>query len=91
MASQDITGPVNFTTPNPVRNQEMMETLSRLLRKKALVPRVPGSILKLLTGEFASIFLQGQRVLPKKFLDSGFAFSYPALTDALHQLLSTET
>lgn len=90
LARRDITGPVNFTAPNPVRNQEMMETLSRLLQKKALVPRVPGLMLKLVAGEFANTFLEGQRVLPKKLLDSGFTFNYPALTDVLHQLLSTE-
>jgi NAD dependent epimerase/dehydratase family enzyme len=55
-----------------------------------VVPRVPGSILKLLTSEFASTFLQGQRVLPKKLPDGGFTFGYPALTDALHQLLPPE-
>jgi NAD dependent epimerase/dehydratase family enzyme len=52
---------------------------------------VPSSILKLLTGEFASTFLQGQRVLPKKLLDSGFDFNHPALTDTLCQLLPAET
>jgi uncharacterized protein (TIGR01777 family) len=90
MASKEISGPVNFTAPNPVRNREMMETLSRLLQKRAIVPRIPGLILKIIAGEFADTFIHGQRVLPKKLLDNGFNFKYPSLSDSLRQILSTK-
>jgi uncharacterized protein (TIGR01777 family) len=85
---RDITGPVNVTAPEPVRNREMMMLLRQNLRKKSLLPQVPGFVLKLIAGEFSSTFLNGQRVMPQVLLSRGYKFKYPDMSKALDDLLA---
>jgi uncharacterized protein (TIGR01777 family) len=76
-------GPVNVTAPNPVRNAEMMKTLNGTLHSRPFLPSVPGWMLKLATGEFASVFLGGQRVMPARLLEAGFAFRFVSFQEAV--------
>jgi len=82
-----IFGAVNCTAPNPVTNRELTQTLSEVLGKPTFMPAVPGFVMSLILGEFGSVLLKGQRVVPKKLLDSGFRFSFPDLRSALRDLL----
>jgi len=82
----EISGPVNFTAPNPVRNKELAQCLGRIMGRPAFLP-APGFMLKLVLGEFGSILLKGQRVLPGKLLQAGFSFSYPEIGRALRQVI----
>ena len=43
--------------------------------------------LRVLLGEFADVLVTGQRVVPRKALESGFEFRYPELEGALRQVL----
>jgi uncharacterized protein (TIGR01777 family) len=82
----EISGPVNFTAPNPVRNKELAQWLGRILGRPAFLP-APGFMLRLVLGEFGSILLEGQRVLPQKLVQAGFQFSYPEIDRALRQVI----
>lgn len=81
-----VSGAVNGTAPNPVRNDEFTRVLAATLHRPALFP-VPGLALRALYGEMAEILLDSQRVLPDVALDGGFEFRYPSLGGALAQLL----
>jgi NAD dependent epimerase/dehydratase family enzyme len=83
---RELSGPVNFTAPNPVRNKELAQGLGRILGRPAFLP-APGFLLRMVLGEFGSILLEGQRVLPRKLLQAGFQFSYPEIDGALRQIL----
>jgi uncharacterized protein (TIGR01777 family) len=82
----EISGPVNFTAPNPVRNKELAQALGRVMGRPAFLP-APGFMLRLILGEFGSILLEGQRVLPQKLLQAGFQFQYPEIEGALRQVI----
>lgn len=82
----EISGPVNFTAPNPVRNKELARWLGKIMDRPAFLP-APGFMLKLVLGEFGSILLKGQRVLPRKLLQAGFSFTYPEIDLALRQVI----
>jgi hypothetical protein len=82
-----IPGAVNCTAPNPVTNRELTKTLGEVLGKPTFMPAVPGFVMSLALGEFGSVLLKGQRVVPKRLLDAGFRFSYPDLRSALQDLL----
>ena len=84
---QDIEGPVNITAPNPVTNREMSRALRMALRRKTLLPVLPGFVIKAVLGEFSDVFLKGQRVVPRKLLANGFRFQYPQLEGCLSHLL----
>jgi NAD dependent epimerase/dehydratase family enzyme len=88
IANNHISGPINVTAPNPVRNREMMQLLSKMVHKNYQVRMIPEFLLRLMTGEFASVFVNGQRVIPHKLLHQGFIFDYPNLSDALNMLVN---
>ncbi len=83
----NVSGPINCTAPNPIRNKDLTRALGEALGKPTFMPAVPGFILRMIMGEFGSVLLEGQRVLPRKLLDAGFQFSFPKIRKALHDLL----
>ncbi|MBW2146413.1 MAG: TIGR01777 family oxidoreductase [Deltaproteobacteria bacterium] len=87
MDHPEIEGPVNFTAPHPVRNKDFSITLGRALHRPSFMP-VPGFALRFLMGEFGSILLKGQRVMPGVLLDSGYQFRYPTIDLAFQDLLT---
>jgi len=87
--NKNLEGPVNFVAPNPVRNREMVKILGEVLRKTSIVPTFPGFVFRLILGEFANIFLEGQRVIPRKLLENGFAFQFPKVREALEDLIES--
>ena len=83
-----ITGPINCTAPNPVRNMDLTRALGEVLGKPTFMPAVPGFMIRMVMGEFGSVLLEGQRVLPKRLLDAGFRFKFPKIKKALRDLLA---
>ena len=86
MTHPEISGPVNMTSPNPIRNQELARALGKAMRRPSFLP-APGFMLKLILGEFDSVLLEGQRVIPRKLLDNGYVFIYPEIDGALQSLI----
>jgi hypothetical protein len=78
----DISGPVNLTSPNPVTNQEFTSALARALHRPALFP-APSLALKIGLGGFSSEVLGSKRVVPKVLQDAGFTWDYPHITESL--------
>lgn len=87
IGEKDISGPINCTAPNPVRNGDLTRILGEVLGKPTFMPAVPGFVIRLIMGEFGSILLEGQRVLPKRLLATAFRFSFPEIRKALQDLL----
>jgi uncharacterized protein (TIGR01777 family) len=75
-------GPLNVTAPEPVTNGELSKALGRVLHRPAFAP-VPGFAVKTLYGEMAEIVTTGQRAVPKRLTELGYAFRRPDLTNAL--------
>lgn len=82
----EISGPVNVCSPNPVRNRDLAKALGRALHRPSSLP-APGFMVKLLLGEFGSVILKGQRVIPRRLLGSGFVFQYPDIEKALQSIV----
>ncbi|HUU95687.1 MAG TPA: TIGR01777 family oxidoreductase [Phycisphaerae bacterium] len=92
IVTEDVSGPVNAVSPNPVTNREFTKTLGRVLRRPTILP-LPTSIIRLLFGEMGrALLLAGARVRPTKLQATGFEFSHPRLDGALcHELGKTQT
>jgi len=82
-----IEGPVNCTSPCPARNRNFAKALARALGRRAFPVGVPAFALGMAMGEFGRVLIEGQRVIPRKLLDSGFEFGFPGVDDALADLL----
>jgi len=84
----DLEGVFNATAPNPVRMAEFSHTLGQVLKRPSWLP-VPGFALEVLLGDAAVVVLEGQQVLPKRTLQSGFEYQYPKLKLALENILTS--
>ena len=84
-----VRGPLNGVSPNPVTNREFTKTLGRVLSRPTFMPPVPGFMLKLMFGEFGQILLHSQRAVPKRALEAGFHFQHPQLEPALREILKS--
>jgi len=82
----EISGAVNVCSPQPVRNKELGSAIGRVPRRPSFLP-APGFMIELLLGEFGSVLLKGQRVIPRRLLDAGFRFSYPEIEHALRSII----
>jgi len=77
-----LDGPINFTSPNPVRNNDFSKTLASVLSRPAFL-RTPAFLLRLAAGELGDLLLNSQRAVPSKLISYNFEFKYPVLAEAL--------
>jgi uncharacterized protein (TIGR01777 family) len=82
----EISGPVNLCSPNPVRNKDLAKALGKALHRPSFIP-APGFMVKLVLGEFGSVILEGQRVIPKRLIENGFVFQYSDIEKALQGIV----
>jgi uncharacterized protein (TIGR01777 family) len=89
LTNDALRGAVNLTGPEPVTNAEFAATLGKVLRRPALLP-APAFALRLMLGREKAdmLLLSGQRVLPRRLLESGFVFRHPTLLEALQAEMS---
>ncbi len=82
----DLSGPFNATAPVPVTNREFTAALGAALRRPSFFP-VPSLALRIALGEAADVLIGGQRVVPKRATDAGFAFKYAEVQGALEAIV----
>lgn len=80
-------GRYNAVAPGIVSHRDFMLTFARHLRRPVMWS-VPAWLVRfLVSGDRASILLEGQNVRPKRTLEAGFRFRYAALDDAMDDLV----
>ncbi|GIE30113.1 epimerase [Actinoplanes italicus] len=89
LGREDVAGPVNMVSPNPVTNAEFTRDLAKAVRRPALLS-VPGPVLDVALGELAGEAQRSQRVLPGVLSSTGFAWAYPEMSSALAVALRPE-
>ena len=88
MDRKDLEGAYNVTAPEPVTMNELAEALGASLNRPSVM-RVPAFAVKMAMGaEAAEAVLTGQRAIPKRLVDAGFAFVFPDVRSALDDLAS---
>lgn len=86
-----MSGTYHATSPNPVRNGEMMATFRTLLGRRVGLSS-PALVTKLgapLLGSSASLALTGRRAVPTRLIDEGFEFRQPDFEPAVRAALET--
>jgi hypothetical protein len=86
---ENLSGPVNLATPNPVTNTEFMATIRQVCRAPFALP---ASRWMLEVGAFVlrtetELLIKSRRVVPGKLLVDGFVFRHPQLFAAIDQLI----
>ncbi len=86
LEDQRVNGPLNATAAQPLRNRDFAATLGRVYGTPSWLP-VPSFGLHIVLGEVTNTLATGQRVLPHKSQDLGYAFAYTTAEAALRELL----
>ena len=80
-------GPFNLVSPAPVRNEDFIRTIARILHRPAFLP-APQFALELILGEMAKpLLFDSCRVYPVKLEHLGYSFRHPSLESAVRYLL----
>lgn len=87
LASRELSGPVNVTSPDPVSNAGFTAALASALHRPAVLT-LPTPVLTAVLGEVSSDLLSSARVLPKKLLDAGYRYRYPEIREALKAVVA---
>jgi len=79
----DVRGAVNLTGPAPVRQDEFVAEMGRILHRPTVLP-APAFALRVALGGLADEgVLVGQRAVPAVLETAGFSFAYPTVSAAL--------
>ena len=93
LEDDSLSGAVHVTSPNPVRNADLMATLRKVLHRPAALP-TPAALVHLgarVLGTDPALALTGRRCVPARLLEADFVFTYPRLDGALEDLLSNRS
>lgn len=90
IARDDISGPVNVASPNPLPNSEFMRALREAWGIRVGLPATAwmieiGAVLMRTESE---LVLKSRRVAPRRLLDAGFRFVFPHWPQAARELVA---
>lgn len=87
IGNEQLSGPVNAVSPEPVTNKVFTSTLAKVLRRPAFF-KVPAPMLRLVVGELADeLLLVDQAVEPARLREVNFEFQFASLEDTFrHEL-----
>lgn len=84
--NDNLHGPVNVTSPSPLKMKNFGKTIGSVLKRPHWLP-APSFVMKLVLGQKSKLVLEGQQVVPKVLTEEGFEFMFPQLDLALDNLL----
>ena len=88
MENEHLKGPFNLTAPQPVTMKEFSKILGKIMHRPVWF-NAPAFAARLAFGEMANeMLLAGQKVLPKRLLNTGFNFKYTNVKQALIDITS---
>jgi uncharacterized protein (TIGR01777 family) len=85
LGTAHVRGAVNAVAPEIIPQAKFTRELARSLGRRAFL-RVPGWLLRTAMGEMSELLLEGQPVMPRAAMASGFAFRFSHLSDAAADL-----
>ena len=88
ISRDDLSGPVNICSPDPVSNAEMMQTFREVM---GMPLGLPATRWMLEIGAFVlrtetELILKSRRVTPRRLIKSGFTFQFPLMRQAVEDL-----
>ncbi len=86
VSNPGLSGPVNLTAPESIRNVDMTKAMGHLLHRPTVFV-VPAFALRTALGGFSSEVLRSTKVSPGKLVHSGFRFSHPTFPEAFASVL----
>ena len=82
-----LSGPVNFTAPEPLTNRDITRAAGRALHRPTIAA-VPSFALRAALGEFATGITGSCRAIPAALRNAGFAFRHATIDAALEAVIA---
>jgi hypothetical protein len=86
LIDQNLAGPVNLVSTQPLHQAEIMKALGKQLGRPAVLP-APALAIRVVVGGFTSEILASQRILPSALTASGFVFDHDTIESAMRWLV----
>jgi len=83
----ELSGAFNVCSPKPIRNRELAKAIGKALHRPSFIP-TPGIMVRLVLGEFGSVVLKGQRVLPRRLLENDFVYKHQEIDGAIANIVA---
>lgn len=85
--NEKITGGVNLTAPNPVKQKNFAKAIGKQFGRPAFMP-APAFMLRLILGKTRAdnLLLSGLRIVPAKLTKAGFKFKFETVEEALAEI-----
>jgi uncharacterized protein (TIGR01777 family) len=87
LAADDVSGAVNLTAPQPVRNVDYTKAVGRALHRPTVLPAPAFALRAAFPGFADEGILISQRVMPRRLTDAGFEWRHPEVNAALQAML----
>lgn len=84
--NENLEGIFNLVAPQIITNKQFTKALSKALHRPAFF-NVPEFAVRILFGEGAKVLTSGQKVIPKRLIESGFEFRFETIEKALSDLV----
>ncbi|XP_014216065.1 epimerase family protein SDR39U1 [Copidosoma floridanum] len=85
LQNECVRGIYNGVAPELVTNAEFTKAFASALGRPAFIPLPEFALKTLLNEERAKIMLEGQKVIPKRVLESNFQYKYPTIKRACEE------
>lgn len=86
ISNRAMQGTYNAVAPEAVTQNDFARSAGNVLKRPVWL-HLPAAPIRWLAGEMAQLFVEGQRVTPKRLLSSGFRFRYATFHAALRDLV----
>jgi NAD dependent epimerase/dehydratase family enzyme len=87
LIDQNLSGPVNLVSPQPLPQAQVMTALGTALGRPAIMP-APAVALRVVLGGLASDIMASSRALPSVLTASGFVFDHDTIESAMRWLVA---
>ena len=87
LENDNAQGILNATAPQPVTNSEFTTAFASAMWRPAFIP-APAFAMNMIFGhERGIMLLEGQKVIPKRTMESGYSFMFPDIKSCLLNVL----
>ncbi|MCD6063658.1 MAG: hypothetical protein K0R82_1569 [Flavipsychrobacter sp.] len=90
ITDEQYKGVYNAASPHAVTYKKLMKTIAQKKGGLKFTAHIPTALLKLSLGEVSKELYKSTTVSAQKLLDTGFQFQYPAIEQAVGNLLTTK-
>lgn len=86
LKNKKLNGIYNACSPEAITNQQMSQTIAKVLRRPLIPLPIPAFVIKNILGEMANMLLMSTNCSSEKIIKTGFVFQYPTLENALKHI-----